>query len=371
MVRLSENVRRALEKLVRDLGQRETISGVGLFGSWSRGDAVVGSDVDLLIVERQGPTYERVERIEFNDLLVDLDFVPRRWVSVSLPPEIDQKLFEVLVLYDRDWSFTSAKDWMGRSFRKPERIYIRSEMYLIDADIYLSRASSALALGDLLSAVVFASAGLESALKIVVEAGLLPLSLSRFVQALDESTKKLGCRQFFDAFVDVSRLSSVTRRDSEHCVGLFKTVCEDVAFHLKEQDWVLGSLHFRVKSQLNYYCSPNFLRGMLARSQGLVDADEHVEACHYLRRVLIDVLENCAWFVTAAEGVRLDYTRLFRSLKTLKETPSKLYENAVAAFDLQNLTQKEVEEAFKIAKEAILEVRKTKNELLHDAVKVS
>jgi len=371
LVRLSERIRSALERLVRDLSQRETISGVGLFGSRSRGDAVVESDVDLLVVERQSTSHERVERLELDDLLVDLDYVPRRWVSVSLPPEIDQKLFEVLVLYDRDWSLTSAKDWMYRSYRKPDRVNIRSEMYLVDADIYLSRASSALACNDSHSAVVFASVGLESILKIVVEAGLLPFSLSRFMHVVDESTKKLSCRQFFDAFVDVSRLASVSQRDVERSLGLFKTVWDDVTFHLQEQASMLDSLHFRVRSQLNYYANPSFLRGMLARSQGMVDSGDYVEACHYVRRVLIDFLENYAWFAATLEGVRLDYTRLFKSLKTFKETPSRLHENAVAAFGVQNLTQKEAEESVKLAKEAILKVRKLRNELLQNSVKVT
>jgi hypothetical protein len=322
-------------------------------------------------VERQGLSHERVERVELDDLLVDLDYVPRKWISVSLPPEIDQKLFEVLVLYDRDWSLTSAKDWMHRSYRKPERVNIRSEMYLVDADIYLSRASSALARGDFQSAVLFASVGLESILRIVVEAGLLPFSLSRFVRVLEESTEKLGCRQFFDAFVDVSRLTSVTRRDVDRSFGLFKTVWEDVASHLQEQALVLDSVHIKVKNQLNYYENPSFLHGMLARSQSMVDSGEYPEAYHYVRRVLIDILENYAWFAATVEGVRLDYTRLFKSLKALKETPSRLYENMIAAFDMQNLTRKEAEGLVELAKETILKVRKTRNELLQNSVKAT
>jgi len=369
LVRLSEKIRSTLERLVRDFSQREMISGIGLFGSWSRGDAVAGSDIDLLVVERQGLSHEHVERLELDYLFVDLNYVPRRWVSVYLPPEIDQKLFEVLVLYDRDWSLTSAKDWMRRSYHKPERVSIRSEMYLVDADIYLSRASSALARDDFQSAVVFASVGLEFILKIVVEAGLLPFSLSRFFHVLDESTRKLGCRQFFDAFVDVTRLASVSRCDVECSLGLFKTVWEDVVSHLQEQASMMDSVHSRVRSQLNYYTNPSFLRGMLARSQSMVNSGEYVEACHYIRCVLIDILENYAWFAATVEGVRLDYTLLFKSLKMLEETPSRLYENVVAAFDLQNLTCKKAEGAVKLAKEAILKVRKTRNELLQNSVK--
>jgi predicted nucleotidyltransferase len=371
LVRLTEKIRSALEKLVRNMSQRETISGVGLFGSWGRGDAVAESDVDLLVVERQGALHERVDRLESDGLFVDLDYLPRRWVTVSLPPDIDQKMFEVLILYDRDWSLTNAKDWMSRSYRKLERVRIRSEMYLVDADIYLSRASSALARNDFQSAVVFAGLGLESILKIVVEAGLLPFSLSRFVHVLDESTTKLSCRQFFDAFVDVSRLASVSRLDVDQSLGLFKTVWDDMASALQEEESMLDSVHFRIRSQLNYYLNPSFLLGMLTRSQGMIDSGEYVEACHYVRRVLIDILENYAWFAVALEGKRLDSARLFKSLRTLKETPSELHENLVSAFGIPNLTHTEAEEAVKLAKESILEVRETRNELLRNAVKVT
>jgi len=347
------------------------ISGVGLFGSWSRGDAVAESDIDLLVVERQSQLHERVERVEIDNLLFDLDYIPRRWISHSLPPEIDQKLFEVLVLYDRDWSLTSAKDWMCRSYRNLERADIRSETYVVDSDIYLSRASSALARDDLQSAVVFASVALESVLKIVVEAGLQPISLSRFVHTLDESTKKLGCHQYFEAFVDVSQLASVSRLDVESGLSLFKAVWDEVAYFLQEQGSMLDSLHFRVRSQLNYYGNPSFLRGMLSRSQSMTNSGEYDEACHYVRRVLIDILENYAWFASAVEGTRLDYTRLFKSLKMLKEMPSRVYEGIVAAFGVQNLTRKEAEETVKLAKEAILSVRNTRNELLQKSFKAA
>jgi len=371
LVRLPENIRRALEKLVRDLSQRETVSSVGLFGSWSRGDAVAESDIDLLVVDRQNLLYERVDRYECDDLLFDLNYLPRKWLTALIPADIDQKLFEVLVLYDRDWSLTSAKDWMFRSYRKPERLDIRFETYVIDSDIYLSRASSALARGDFQSALVFAGVGLESILKIVVEAALLPFSVSRFVHLLDESTLKLNCHHFFDTFVDVFGLTSVSRHEIDHSLSLFKTVWDDVTSHVQEQASMLNSVHFKVKTQLNYYTNPSFLSGVLARSHNMIDCGEYGEASHYFRQVLLDILENYAWVVASLEGVRLDYALLFKSLKTSKETPSKLYENVVAAFNVQNVTRKEAEERVKLARDAILEVRKMRNELLLNAVKLT
>jgi predicted nucleotidyltransferase len=371
LARLSESVRRALQRVVRELSRMETTSGVGLFGSRSRGDASVESDIDVLVVEKQGLMHERLERREVNGLWIDLDHVPRKWITVSLPSEIDPKLFELLVLYDRDWSLTNAKDWMSRSYHKPERMNIRAEMYLIDSDVYLSRASSALARGDFQSAVVFAGVALESVLKIIIEASLLPFSPSRFVHTLEESTKNLDCHQFFDDFIEISLLQSVDRSGVQHRLGLFKTISDDVALFLQEQVLALDSVHFAVKNQLEYYGNPCFLRGMLARLQGIINSGEYVDACHYLRRVLLNLLENYGWFVATLEGIRLDYTLLFKSLRTLKETPSSLYENVVTVFDVPNVTRKVVEETVDRVKETTLKVRRIKNELLQNAVNVA
>ena len=63
------------------------VLGVGLFGSQSRSDAVAESDVDVLVVEKQGSLHERVERVEIDGLFIDLNYVPQKWVSLLLPPE--------------------------------------------------------------------------------------------------------------------------------------------------------------------------------------------------------------------------------------------------------------------------------------------
>jgi len=312
-----------------------------------------------------------VERLQLDDLFVDLDYVPRRWVTSYIPPEIDQKLFEVMVLYDRDWSLTNAKDWASRSYRNIERMNIRAETHLVDADIYISRASSAIARGDYESSAVFAGLGLESILRIVVEAGLLPFSVSRFVRTLELASQRLDCSQFFDAFIAVSRIGSVSRHDVDVCFNLFEAILSDLAYVLQEQASALDSIHPSVKGQLAYYGNPSFLRGMLARSQSMVKTAEYSDACHYLRRVLTDVLESYAWFAATLENRRLDYTRLFKSLRTLKETPSKLVENVTAAFDVQHLGRKEAEETVELAKDTILRVRRSKEALLQSAVKAT
>jgi len=371
LVRLPENIRGTLEKVVRDLSQRETVLGIGLFGSWSRGDAVASSDVDLLVVDKQNRPCEFVERLELGDVLIDLNYVPLKWVLGLVPPEIDQKLFETHVLYDRDWSLTNTKDWMANAFRKPERVNVRSEVYLVDADVYLSRAASAFARGDFQSALVFAGVGLECFLRTLIEVSFLPVSNSRFVRALDESCKKLGFQRVFDSFIRVSMLSGVGYREAERKLNLFGAVWKDVSFFMKEHASTLVSVHFGVKSKLNYYGRPAFLRGTVARGQAIVNSGAYAEACHYVLRTLVDMLESYAYLASVTENERLDYTTLFRCLRGLRGTPPRVYEAAVEAFDVRNVTNKQAEETVKLAKETLLGLRRQRRDLIQNLVKAA
>jgi len=368
LVRLPEKIRGTLEKLVRDLSQQETVLGVGLFGSWSRGDAAVSSDVDLLVVDKRNRPCEFVERLELDGVLIDLDYIPSKWVSVTFPPEIDQKLFETYVLYDRDWSLTNTKNWMAKAFRKPERVNIRSEAYLVDADVYLSRAASAFARGDFRSAVVFAGVGLECLLKTLIEVNLLPVSNSHFVRALDESCKKLGFQRGFDSFLRVSLLKGVGYREADRKLTLLKAVWSDVSCFMKDHAPTLDSVNFRVKSKLNYYGRPAFLRGMIARGQAIINSGAYAEACHYVMHTLVDVLENYAYLASVKENARLDFTTLFRSLGGLREASPRVFEAAVEAFEVRDVTSKKAEDTLKLAKETLLHLRRQRRDLVQSLV---
>lgn len=364
LARLYEKVRLILERIVRNLSRQETVSGIGLFGSWSRGDAVSGSDVDLLVISEQNFNYEYLNRLKCDDLFVDLNYIPEKWLRNPISPEIDQKLYEVVVLYDRDWLLTNTKDWMSQAYLKPGRVGVRTGTHLVESDIYLSRATSAYARRDFQSVCVFASMGLESVLKILVEISLLPMSNSHFIEVLERSTNDLGHPKFFAAYLAASQLYGLSRSDAERKLDLFRATWEHVASFMKDNASVLDSLHFKVKSKLKYYGKPAFLQGMIARSQEIIDAGLYTEASHYVLSVMVDLLENYAWLVSALDGVKLDYTTLFRFLRGLKETP-RIYELAVEAFDVGDVSQKEAEGTLKLVKETVLDVRRQRKDLIN------
>ena len=369
LVRLPERVREVIKSLVRDLSERETVLGVGMFGSWSRGDAVPSSDVDVVIVDGREFDYEYVERIESGGLLVDLNYIPRKWITGSVPPEIDQKLFEAKVSYDRDRSLTNVKNWMSKTFWRFERVDLRTETYLIESDMYLSRASSAHAKGDFQSACVFAGVGMESILKILIEVNQFPISNSRFIEAVGESAEAVEMPELIADYLVTARLSDVNRRDAEKKLNLFKDAWEDVASFMKEHASTLDSLHFKIKTKLQYYGNPVFLEGMTARSQALMNIRTRAEAPHYMIHTLTELLENYAWLASAVEGVKLDYTILLRSLRDFKKSPTRVYKTAVEALNVESVGQKEAKKAVECAKGTILAVRRQRKELIKKFVK--
>jgi predicted nucleotidyltransferase len=76
VIKLPEEMRKALDKIVREMRVKENVEGISLFGSWSRGYAASSSDVDLIILDKENFAYEYVERVHVGGFFIDLDHVP-------------------------------------------------------------------------------------------------------------------------------------------------------------------------------------------------------------------------------------------------------------------------------------------------------
>ena len=257
---LPEKVRRTLEKVVAEMRVTENVYGIGLFGSWSRGDATTSSDVDLLILDKGNFNYEYVERIEIGGLLIDLDHVPKRWIHGLIPPEIDQKLYEMQILYDRDWSLNNTKLLMVKSYGSPERVDNRTETHVIESDIYLSRATSAFSREDFRSAYLFVTVALENILKVLVEIALEPFSNSRFVEKFEVSAEKMGMRDMFNEYLEITGLNKTDNVTAKDKLKLFKVIWDEMKATTEQNLQTLESSHFKVKTKLNYYLNPAFLQ---------------------------------------------------------------------------------------------------------------
>ena len=369
MVKLPKRIHNVIDGLLKDLRARESTSSIGLFGSWSRGDATVNSDVDLLIVDSRDFDYEYIERIELDEVFFDLDHVPERWLLKGVPSEIDQKLYEAQILYDKNWLLTNTKEWMAKTYWRPERVEIRTENYLIEADTYLSRATSASNKGDLQSASVYTTVGLESILKTLIEINMLPISNSHFIEALRDSAQKLGMGEFYEDYLRISGLAGVDQEDAEERLGAFEAVWNEAITTINERSSVLEELHVNVRNKLNYYGKPSFLRGMALRTRSLIDSGLFVEASHYLLRTMVGMLESYGWLGASIEGVRFDYTTLFNFLKGKRETPTEIYKNSTRAIGIEELKKEAVEESLKRAREITLNIRRRRKGLIRERVK--
>ena len=217
---------------------------------------------------------------------------PNSGFTEPIPPEIDQKLYEMQILYDRDWSLTNTKLLMAKSYSSPERIDIRTEAHVVESDIYLSRATSAFSREDFQSAHLFAIAALESILKVLIEVALEPFSSSRFLEKLETSTQKFSLHGLFEEYLKTSGLDRADEASVKEKVGHFKAIWKEINLAARQGPQALESAHFRVRMKLSYYLNPIFLSGTVMRTDSLIDSRRFAEASHYLNGILRDLVEN-------------------------------------------------------------------------------
>jgi predicted nucleotidyltransferase len=364
LAKLPEKVRKTLEKQVAQMRVAQNVYGIGLFGSWSRGDATPSSDVDLLIVDNGDFSYEYVERKETNDLFIDLDHVPKRWMRGPIPPEIDQKLYEMQILYDRDWSMNDTKVLMVKSYSSPERVDIRTETHVIDSDIYLSRATSAFSREDFKSAYLFATVALESILNVLVEIASEPFSNSRFIERLEVSTEKLEMHDLFEKYLTVSKLDKENSSSVKDKLEFFQKIWNEMNVTTKQHIQVLESSHFRVKARLNYYLNPAFLEGALMRVNSMIDSEKAIEASHYLKNIFLSLVENYVWLKAAIDKVKVDHTTLADSLETLEKKSPANYNCMMKLLNLDDVAKLDAARAIEESREIILKIRKDRKVLI-------
>jgi predicted nucleotidyltransferase len=364
MIKLPEKIRRPLEKIVKEMRIKENIYGVGLFASWSRGDATKSSDVDLLVLDKGDFSHEFVERIEINGLLIDLDHIPKAWIHGQIPPELDQKLNEMQILYDRDWSLTNTKLSMAKSYGSPEKVDIRTEAHVVESDIYLSRATSAFSRKDFQSAHLFAAMGLENVLRVLMEVTLEPFSNSRFIEKLEESTAKLGMQNLFTEYLKISGLNEVDNVSVEDKLKLFKIIWDEINFTAKQNPRAFESSHFIVKTKLKYYLNPAFLQGMIIRTKSLINSGKAVEATHYLNNMFVDMIENYAWVKSSIGKVKLDYTTLMRSLESLEEKNPRNYTHMIEFLNLSDIPKLGTAETIEKTRKIMVKIRRERKVLI-------
>jgi predicted nucleotidyltransferase len=367
MMKLPEKMRKTLEKIVKEMAANETIFGIGLFGSWSRGDATPSSDIDLLIISNDPLEDEYVERISVSDQFIDLNFVPKNLIQGPINPKLDQKLHEVLILYDKDWNLTNTKLSMAKFYGSPERVDIRTETHIIESDIYLSRATSAHAKGDYLSARIFAVVAVENVLRVLLEIALQPFSNSRFLDKMKTAAEKLGMPEIFNSYIETAKLNKVDAAAAEEKLKLFKVVWDEMNFTIKRNPQAPKSLHFKIKTGINYYFNSAFMQGTILRANSMISSKNFAETVHYLTSVSLNIVENYAWLKAAIEKQKIDYTCLMRSIEKLEKDNPRTYKNIVKLLSPTNtvdVDKAEAAETIEKVRRNVLKIRRERKHLI-------
>ncbi len=372
MMKLPEKLRKTLEKIIKEMAANETVSGLGLFGSWSRGEAAPSSDVDLLILSNNPSEDEYVERISVGDLFIDLNFVPKHLIQGPIHPKLDQKLYEVQILYDRDWTLTNTRLSMAKFYGSPERVEMRAETHVIESDIYLSRATSAHAKGDYLSAKIFATVAIENTLRVLLEIALQPFSNSRFLEKVEAAAEKLSMPEIFNGYMEIAKLNNADAALAEEKLKLFKAVWDEMSFVIKRKPQALKSMHFKIKTGINYYFNSAFMQGTILRANSMISSKNFAEIVHYLTGISLNIVENYAWLKAAIEKQKIDYTSLMRSIEKLEKGNPKNYQNIIKLLSLTNtacVDKAEAAETIEKVKRNILKIRKERKHLIKTHIK--
>ena len=365
-MKLPEKIRNVLERIIKKKRIEENVYGLGLFGSWARGDATPSSDVDILVLDANNHNEEYVERVENQGVLIDFNYIPKNILKRPIPPELDQKLYEMQILYDRDWSLSNMKLLIVRVYNSPERVEIRIKAHIVEADIYLSRATSAYSVQDYKSAWIFATSAFEEILRVPLEITLKPFSISRFIENLKETAVELNMENLFESYLEIARLSEATKNKVQEKLKTFKNLWDEINHNVKRNSLIFESLHFKVRSRLNYYLNQTFLQGTALRVEYMIKNGKIFDALYYLRKILLAIIENYAWFKTTKMNMRLNYTTLINHLQKLERHNPKNYEEIIKFFDLKDIDKNEITRIVNKTKHTLRDIRLKRKSLIKD-----
>jgi hypothetical protein len=192
---------------------------------------------------------------------------------------------------------------------------------------------------------------------------LEPFSNSRFIQKLNCSTIKIGIHNFFNEYLKITSLEKADKETVEDKLKLFKTIWDEMNIGAMRNLEALESSHFETRTKLEYYLNPAFLRGMMMRTKSLIDSEKLMEAAHYLKKVIVDIINNYIWLKSAVANKRIDYTTLIRSLETL-DNKSENSGNILALLDLKKSERRTSKKTIEATRQIILKIRNERKPLI-------
>ena len=326
------DLKSAVDGVVGRLVDRGGVVGVGLFGDLSKYEWS-GSVVDVLVVGGPRVSFEFEEILEYGGLLFDVNHVPYRVVGDVVSPDLDHRLFELEVLFDGEGVLSRAKVFVGDKYRSRGRVEVRTDGYLTGADMYMSRAASALTRGDVGSAVVYGEAAVTPVAHLLMDVAGFPVTRGALVWNLRRACERLRLMDVFGDFLGVMRLGGVDVEQASVLLGVFEDVWGYLRGVILGESGLQVGMPVRMRRDIEYLTSPLLLRLIRGRVGVLLDGFDSVGAVFYLRSWLLPLLEAYAWVVSSARGDKFDYTGLFRVVRG----DPVVYEGAGRVFGLGNV----------------------------------
>ena len=359
------SIRGTLAGLVRDLTGDPSVRALGLFGSWVRGEGTSSSDFDVLVVDGSGLDYEYGEVEVRGGLVVDLCRVSLGWVGEPVSPQMDYRLHETVVLHDPGGVLGAARVFVERVFMSPRRVEVRTDGLLATSEMHLSRASAALSRGDSETASAYVGAGLASAVVVLMDIAGVPVTRRQFVWGLRRACVKMGMEDVYREFLVMGGVSGVSRREASGVAEGFEATWTGVARFVSEYGGVLGGLHGKVRRDVEYLTREPVLGRILSRVREMMAVGNLVEAVVYLRGWMLPLLEGFAWVASAVEGVKYDYTSLFRVVGGADEG---VREGALGVLGLSGVTEQMAGEALAGARGLVGDLRVDRRRLVDSFV---
>lgn len=361
-----ESVLSTVRDFIEDLVEADAVSSAGLFGGWARYEAPGSSALDILAVDGSSD-FEFHELVEHEGLLLDVDWIPWDWVGEVVVPEVDQRLHEVIVVHDPSGALRKARDFVEGNYRAPGRVEIRTEGCLTDAELYLSRSTSAMTRRDVETASIFAEVSLEPVSHALMDVAGVPFSRSDPIWNLRRACERLGMLEFYRDYVDVLRLSDLDDADAVAGLELFEGVYERVLDYVGKSSDVVGGLHERLRKEIAYLTNPEMLSLTAGRAGEMIEVHNFVGASVYLRRRLLPLLEVYAWVVSARQGEKFDYTTLFRTMSD-DEGSAEVYDASLGFYGLEGLDEGAAWERMDGARSVVGWVRAARRGLIEEFV---
>ncbi|MBO3804114.1 MAG: nucleotidyltransferase domain-containing protein [Candidatus Brockarchaeota archaeon] len=319
------------------LAGRPPVSAFALFGSRARGDNFDESDYDILVADARNLSSVFLERIELEGESVDLVHVPLSWLAKQIPYELDQMIYESIILADRDGILTSAQKWIRKYNYEPARISGRVGEILLKSDVLLSRASSALSRLDYESCVMHSKLAEIESSRALLEMSRIPYQPSRLAELL----KSAPCKTGIDRVIPPADKAENARKCLE---DILQTVAGSAKKRQRpppesaEHAWVAA-----------YFASDDFLRRNAKLVDNLMAQNRLQDVVLYSQINSYKVLE--AYQVIKKLEAMADFVTVIRQIRGKTDPESaRLYGAARSLYDIRDPTKQEAAEALQQAR---------------------